>query len=130
MLTGGVLASGLLSRWDSTFQIDPQNQILFARYLNASQPELGRLLYVLDLYRDKGYQVLYNGNSYGIAKAVGKTRESLYANYRGEKAEDWVKAHLYVSPEDGKVILMEFPDGSKRPLKDVFLRELRRLPRK
>jgi hypothetical protein len=89
--------------------------------------ELSKIFLAFQLYRNKDYKIIYNGNSYAIEAAVGKAKQLLVGRYRGEKAETWVRSHLYRSPDKGKIIYLAFPDGSRRPLRDVLIAELARL---
>lgn len=91
-------------------------------------PELAKILLITEYYRDSNLRVIFDGNEYHIRSALTLARSYLQRNYHGEAAETWIKRHLSRSPGRGEVIALKFPDGRKRPLSDVLLDDLHRLP--
>ena len=113
---GGLLAGGF--RFYGT-QLEP-----------VPHTELGMLLYVLQLYRDKDFQVIFDGRTYNMPAALQEARKSLLVYYHGEGATAWIRTHLYRSPKERNIIYLAFPDGSRRPLRDVLIEELQKLSAK
>jgi len=91
-------------------------------------PEFAKILFVMESYRDSDFKVVLDGTQYQIRSAFGRAQSYLRRNYHGEVAEAWIKNHLYRSSQRGEVIYLKFPDGNQRPLRDVLLEDLRRLP--
>ena len=106
----------------------PRGEQLLEEIRHGFQPELAKLLFVLEHYRDSHAKVTYDGAEYDINAALGLARNYLRRNYHGEAAETWIKTHLTRSPDDNELITFKSPDGHQRLLADVLLEELRRLP--
>lgn len=100
----------------------------FFPYRGVLQPqtptEIAKLFQVLHVYQNKNYELIYNGNTYQIKNAFQKARLFIVSHYRGERADVWVRKHLYRTPDQGKIIYLASPDGSRRPLRDVLIAEL------
>lgn len=131
----GVVAGGVvgLSIWSPAKVIslkEIQIHSLLQKASHGSQQELAKLLLVTERYRDSGLRVIFDGNEYGIGTILTKAREYLATHYHDEPAETWVRVHLYRSSTRGEIIYMQYPDGTRRPLRDVFIEELRQLPHK
>lgn len=92
------------------------------------RPEMAKLLFITERYRDSDFKVIFDGMEYRVNEMLSRARTYLARNYRGEPAERWIRTHLYRSSERGEVIYLKAPDGSRRPLRDVFLEELENLP--
>ena len=103
----------------------------FLYHQEAFQPtaptEMSKLFRILQIYHAKDGRIIYNGNTYDLKTAVERARLYIVAQYHGENAAAWVRDHLYLSPDKGKIIYLASPDGSRRPLRDVLLTELERL---
>lgn len=91
------------------------------------QTELGKLVYLLNFYQDKEVKVIFDGQTYDTPVALQKARRLLRVYYKGEEARAWIQTHLYRSPRERKIIYLAFPDGSRRPLRDVLMEELEKL---
>ena len=92
------------------------------------RPELAKILYVTERFRNKSFTVVYNRRGYDAPAAVAWARGYLQRNYRGEAAEGWIKKYLHRSPTEGEIIYLQFPGGNRLPLRDVLLDELDRIP--
>lgn len=101
----------------------------FEQFLLGSHRELSKLLLVVENLRYSNFKVIFDGTQYEINSVLLFARNYLRKNYNGEKAETWVKTYLYRSPHRGEVIYLKFPDGTRRPLRDVLLEELRDFPK-
>lgn len=99
----------------------------YHRYQGRSPSELSKLLYLMDRFRNTQFQVIYEGTTYDSNQAVDYARRYLASHYHQEKAERWIKDHAYRSGPGGRVIYMKYPDGKKRPARDVLLDELKAL---
>jgi len=95
---------------------------------NRPSAELVKLFQVFQPYRSGDYKIIYNGNTYGIEAALRRLKRYLAFYYRGEKIESWIRARLYRSPDEGKIIYLVFPDGSRRPLRNVLMTDLKQFP--
>jgi len=115
ILVAGLSATGVWFREEA--KIQPR-----------TQTELGKILYLFQIYREKDFKVIFNGTAYDMETAVQRARKFLFTHYRGEKAATWIQTKLYRSPDQREVIYLAFPDGSRRPLRDVFIEELEQFP--
>jgi len=97
----------------------------FEQFLVGSHRELSKLLLVVETLRSSNFKVIFDGTQYDISSVLLFARNYLRKNYNGEKAETWVSTYLHRSPHRGEVIYLKFPDGTRRPLRDVLLEELR-----
>ena len=99
-----------------------------AKIQPRTQTELGKILYLFQIYRHKDFKVIFNGTTYDMDTAVQRVRKFLFTHYRGEEAAAWIRAKLYRSPDRREIIYLAFPDGSRRPLRDALIETLERLP--
>ena len=89
-----------------------------------ADPELAKIMAVMDKYKTADLVVLYNGGEYKPAEFLTRSRAFLRRNFKaGNKAVTWITEHCYRSDE-GNIIYFKYPDGSARPIRDVFLEEL------
>ena len=93
-----------------------------------TQTEIGKLLHLFQMYRYKDFKVIFNGTTYDMETAVQRARKLLFTHYRGEEAAAWIRAKLYRSPDQREIIYLAFPNGSRRPLRDVLIETLNELP--
>lgn len=96
-------------------------------YQKRSKSELSKLLFLLDRFRVMDLEIIYDGRVYDTEFALKAARKYLQKNYRKEQAMDWVSKHTYRSIHAGDVILLRFPGGEEKQLRDVFLNELEAL---
>ena len=97
----------------------------------APQPfpsEITRVLSLFQDYREQDFKIIFNGNTYEAQIAIEKARKFLFTHYHGEDIARWIRTYLYRSPDQGKIIYLAFPDGSKRALRDVLIEDLKRQP--
>lgn len=99
-----------------------------AKIQTGPQTEIGKILYLFQLYREKDFKIIFNGTTYDMETAVQRARMFLAAHYQGEKAAAWIRSRLYRSPDKREVIYVAFPNGSRRPLRDVLIETLNELP--
>jgi len=102
-------------------------QLPWVRSELLPQTETAKLLYLMQRYQHKGFQIILDGNSYDSRVAFEKARRALIGYYQGEEAKVWIGKYLYRSPEKRKIIYLSFPNGVRRPLRDVLLEDLFRL---
>jgi hypothetical protein len=106
----------------------PRAEQLLREIHHGLRPELAKLLFVVEHYRDSNFKVSYDGAEHPINSAVAQARAYLARNYHGERAEIWIKKYLFRSPTQGEVIVLKSPEGRERPLRDALLDDLRKLP--
>jgi len=106
----------------------PRAEQLLEEIRHGLRPELAKLLFVVERYRDSNFKVIYDGTEYHVNSAVAQVRSYLQRNYHSERAEVWIKKYLFLSPTHGEVIVLKSPEGRKRPLRDALLDDLRKLP--
>ncbi len=108
------------------------SEIRQARLLNEIQEgnkqELAKLLYVMEIYRNKDVKIIFDGIEYDINHALTEAQRLITHYYKGQPAGDFVQTHLYRTPFQDQIIYMIMADGMRRPLRDVFLEELQNLP--
>lgn len=127
MLVIPLLAWGLgHPRWNPP-EFSARVERLIREVQSGRFPELAKLLLVTEQYRNSNLTVIFERSEYDINSAVDRARGFLLKTYRGEPAESWVKTYLARSGTRGDVIYLKSPDGSRRPLQDVLLEELRNL---
>ena len=90
--------------------------------------ELTRVLSLFQGYREQDFKVIFNGNTYEAQVAIERARKFLFTHYHGEDIAHWISTYLYRTPDQGKIIYLAFPDGSKRALRDVLIEDLKRQP--
>jgi hypothetical protein len=108
----------------SSFEESPA----YKQYLRRPKSELSKLIFLLDHLKKGSFLILYNNKPYEAMKIMTLVKGYMVINYRKEKAEDWIQAHAYKSRSKGLVMYLQYPDGSRRILRDVLLEELSRLP--
>ncbi len=92
--------------------------------LRVNDPELTLLLNVMDKYRKENLEVVWEGSQSTPAAFWGFSKEYLQRNFKlGDNAKSWIEEHCY-RKTDGQIIYFKYPDGSTRPMRDVFLEEL------
>lgn len=96
----------------------------YKRYLHRPRTEMSKLLYLFDRFLNTDFKVVYDGTTYDSKTAIYYGRIYVAKNYHGEKAIHWLKIHAYRSQPRGKIIYLKYPNGKKRPLRDVLLEEL------
>ena len=112
------------------FKAFPRGEQLLDGIHHGLEPELAKLLFVLESFRDSHALVILDGTEYDINSTLAQARLYLQRNYQGETAETWIKTNLSSSPTGGETIILKFSDGRERPLSEVLLDKLRRLPPK
>lgn len=117
LLVGGAAASGLGPWFHGRDRIQPR-----------TETELGKILHLFQLYRQRDFKVIFNGTTYDMETAIQAARNFLVTHYQGEKAAAWIKARLYRSPDKREIIYLASPNGSRRPLRDVLIETLNQLP--
>ena len=92
--------------------------------IRVNDPELTRLITVMDKYRNEPIEIIWEGSQSTPVAFWLFAKDFLRRNYRlGDNPEEWVQTHCYRTAE-GRIIYFKFPDGTIRPMRDVFLEEL------
>lgn len=92
--------------------------------IRVGDPELTRLIAVMEKYRQEPIEVVWEGNQSTPASFWIFAKDFLQRNYKlGDKPELWVQEHCYRTSE-GHIIYFKYSDGTTRPMRDVFLEEL------
>lgn len=90
----------------------------------TSPTELQKLIFIIDQYKKADLKVIYNGRRYESVWGWGYAREFLAQNYNGmEDAESWIRRNTYKTSE-GEIIYFEYPDKTRRSMRDIFLEDL------
>ncbi len=90
----------------------------------AANPELSKLMQVLDTYRNAEFTVIYDGREYSAEWSWRNGRYYLARNAADIRdAAAWIHEHAYRTGE-GNPIYFRYPDGSERLMRDVFLEKL------
>ncbi len=118
MTAGSTAGSGFISPF--------KNSKAYSMYLRRPRGELSVLFYLLDCLKTSDVKVLFKGTEYNPVQLNALVRCYVMANYKKEKAEDWIRARAYKSAR-GNIYFLKYPDGSKKVLRDVLLEELARL---
>lgn len=105
----------------------PNQELALKAYKKRPQTQLSKLIYLLDLYKGSPCSVVYEGIEYQSNKALKQAKNYLSRHYRGQPAEEWLRANAYRSLGNGMVIYFRSPDGKQVPLRDVLLIELEKL---
>ncbi len=90
-----------------------------------TQTELGKLLSIIDYYRQADLQVIFNDNTYSSEWGWRQARAYLAQNGLAEEedAAQWIQKHAYRTT-DGNIIYFLYPDGSQVTMRDAFLGQL------
>lgn len=107
---------------------DLRDSSAFRQYQTRPKTELSKLIYLLDRFNAPGIEIKIDGNIYTTDKAFPYSKGYLAKNYKKEKAEDWIRAHCYRSMEGNKIIYMRVDGSDFRPVRDMLIEELKRLP--
>lgn len=87
----------------------------------SSDPEFMKIMTTLDHYKEQDLEVIVDGIHFPARAACLKGRDYLARNYKkGTVAGSWIKEHCYRTNQ-GNIIYFKYPDGSTRPMRDVFL---------
>lgn len=106
----------------------PRAEQLLEEIRHGLRPELAKLLFVVERYRDSNFKVIYDGAEHDMNSTIPSARVYVQRNYNGERAETWIKKYLYHSPTRDQVIVLKSPEGRERSLRDALLDDLRKLP--
>lgn len=92
--------------------------------LRVNDPELMTLLTIMEKYKTQNLEIVWEGSQSTPAAFWDFSIDYLKHNFEsGDDAENWIKEHCYRT-SDGQVIYFKYPDGTTRPMRDVFLEEL------
>ena len=133
ILLGAVAALGVWSNLDHSGVLQNQSSLevrkqrLLDQVQHGSQKELAKIMYVLEIYKNRDLTVRYNDTEFNINVALETAHRLISSYYENQVAEDFIQAHLYRTDQN-KVIYINYADGSRRPLRDVFIEELGQLP--
>lgn len=121
----GSLFAGLgLLRFLPGLPLPPELQSESLNQLTSNNPELFRLVTVLDYFKDGDHQVIYDGLTLDAEWAWRQGRDYLAKNINElTDAETWIRTHAYQTSQ-GNVISFKYPDGTERPMRDVLLEKL------
>lgn len=106
-----------------------QQSEAYRQYAHRPRTELSKLVYLMDRFRSSDFVIFSDGMIYDADFALKFAKKYLSKNYNKERAEHWIKVHAYRTPGAGKIIDIQFSDGTRRPLRDVLLEELKVLER-
>ena len=106
------------------FLVPAKDSPAFKHYKQRSKNEISKLLYLLERFHNTEFKVIYDGTTYDANTAIDLSRAYITQNYHGEKALSWIRINANRSTPKGAVIYMTFPNGKKRPLRDVLIEEL------
>jgi hypothetical protein len=108
---------------DPSFEPVEQSKA-FRQYTLRGASEFSKILYLIDRFKNTKVEVVYDGYPYPALRAAQEARAYLAKNYRqGDPAERWIKLNAYRSGA-GNIIYFKYPDGDRRPMRDVLLEEL------
>lgn len=97
----------------------------YQQYERRPKNELSKLIYLMDYFKVQNVLVNYDGYDYDSEKAARVAKNYVAKNFKsGDKAEKWLKIHTYRSQPRGNVIYFKYPDGKRKPMRDVLLKEL------
>lgn len=92
--------------------------------LQAANPELVRLLALLEDYSTRPVEVYVDGVYRPVREFTQIARRYLAREFTpGQSASEWVRQHAYLSPI-GNVMYFRDESGTSEPVRDAFLREL------
>lgn len=90
----------------------------------VADSELAKLAFIIEKYKNADIEVISQGMQSGPSEFLTLAKEYLKRNYKlGDNAENWIKEYSYRT-FGGNIIYFKYPDGSQRPMRDVFLEEL------
>ena len=90
----------------------------------ASNPELMKMAKIIDQYKTADLEVIVDGYHRKPGEFLNFARQYLGRHFDPKlTAESWVKTYAYRSAL-GEIIYFQYPDGSTKPMRDVFLEEL------
>lgn len=87
-------------------------------------PEFTRLAALIDKYKTEDVQVVSEGLREEPAIFLNFAKDFVKRSYdHGQTAVDWVKENCCTT-RGGNTLYFKYPDGSTRPMREVFLEEL------
>lgn len=104
----------------------PYRPFRVKKSLLLNDPSVVKLNRILDDYKEQDLQVIYDGMTHPPQDFLIRARGYLARNFKpGDEAQGWIEKHCYRT-RAGQVIYFQYPDGKMRPVRDVFLEELKR----
>ncbi|MSR77543.1 MAG: hypothetical protein EXS63_04885 [Candidatus Omnitrophica bacterium] len=95
--------------------------------VSESNPEFSKMSKVIDQYRTADLEVIVDGYYRKPSEMTSFARRFLRLHFKPDmKAESWVQKYCYRSKK-GEIIYFKYPDGTTKPMRDVFLEELQLL---
>ena len=90
----------------------------------ARNPELLKMAKIIDQYKTENLEVIVDGYHRKPGEFLNFARQYLGRHFDPKMtAESWVKTYAYRSAL-GEIIYFQYPDGSTKPMRDVFLEAL------
>ncbi len=93
----------------------------YQQYLKQPPSNLAKLLCGLNYFRSAPVMVRYDDIDYSVQFAYPLGLAYLLTHYHDENPVRWIKKHCYRSPTADKIMYFKFPDGSYRPVREVFI---------
>ena len=103
-----------------------QDTPAYKQYQNRPKSEFSKILYLMDRFRKTPLMVIYDRVEYDSEVALKHAKAYVTKHYHKEDATEWIRENAYRSTQ-GAVIYVKYPDGDKRPLRDLLLEELQNL---
>lgn len=98
--------------------------------VESSHPELTKMAKIIDQYKTADLEVIVDGYHRKPGEFLTFARAYLGRHFDPQmNAETWVKTYAYRS-RLGEIIYFKYPDGSSKPMRDVFLEELKKTEEK
>lgn len=99
----------------------------YQQYLKKPQTNLAKLLCGLNYFRTAPVMIRYDDVDYTPQFTYPLGLAYLLSHYHNEEPVRWIKKNCYRSPTADKIMYFKFPDGSYRPVREVFINTLRLL---
>jgi len=93
----------------------------YQQYLKKPQSNLAKLLCGLNYFRTAPVMVRYDDVDYPVQFAYPLGLTYLLTHYHEEDPVRWIKKNCYRSPTADKIMYFKFPDGSYRPVREIFI---------
>ena len=104
ILLGAVAALGVWSNLDHSDVLQNQSSLevrkqrLLDQVQHGSQKELAKIMYVLEIYKNRDLTVRYNDTEFNINVALETAHRLISSYYENQVAEDFIQAHKFTNP--------------------------------
>jgi len=99
----------------------------YQQYLKKPQDNLSKLLCGLNYFRTAPVMIRFDDVDYSAQFCYPLGLAYLLTHYHDEEPVRWIKKNCYRSPTADKIMYFKFPDGSYRPIREIFINTYQQL---